>query len=175
MEPTIYPGDVVWVDKTTFGPSLPFLNKRLFTWGQPERGDIVTLIPPHEDILYVKRVIALAGDTLRIEGNAIYVNGSLLDQALVETTDENFIGKETIAGNEHLFQLSRTRAVPYFGQTLIVPEGKLFVMGDFRNGSSDSRSWGFADESKVMGKVSTIAVSFASARSGLNRVALPIQ
>ncbi len=47
MEPTIYPGDVLWVDKTSFGPSLPFVNKRLFTWSQPEPGDIVTFLPPH--------------------------------------------------------------------------------------------------------------------------------
>jgi len=73
MEPTIFPGDVVWIDKTSFGPSLPFLNKRIFTWGYPQRGDIITFIPPHEDILYVKRVMAVPGDSIRIEGNEIYL------------------------------------------------------------------------------------------------------
>jgi signal peptidase I len=128
MEPTIYPGDVVWVDKTAYGPSLPFVNKRVFTWAHPERGDIVTLIPPHADVLYVKRVIGLPGDTLHSEGN-----------------------------------------------TITVPAGKLFVMGDFRNNSEDSRYWGFADESSVMGKVTAIALSIADERSGLGRVAVAIR
>jgi signal peptidase I len=174
MEPTILPGDVVWIDKTAFGPSLPFLNRRLITWGHPERGDIVTLIPPHEDVLYVKRVIGLAGDTIHIEGNAIYLNGSLLDQALVEVTDDALIGTETIAGKVHAFKLSRDRSVPYFGETIVVPAGKLFVMGDHRNNSEDSRYWGFVDENNVMGKVSSIAVSFAAER-GAARIAIPIQ
>jgi signal peptidase I len=149
MEPTIYPGDVVWVDKTAYGPSLPFLNKRVFTWGHPERGDIVTLIPPHEDVLYVKRVIGLPGDTLHIEGNSITVNGARLDQALVEHGVDAVLGTEAIAGKVHAFKLSTERGIAYFGETITVPPGKLFVMGDFRNNSSDSRYWGFADESHV--------------------------
>ena len=175
MEPTIYPGDVVWIDKTAYGPSLPFLNKRLLTWGEPARGDVITLIPPHEDVLYVKRVIGLPGDTLRIDGNAIEVNGKLLEQGIVEQRDDAILGVETIGGAEHAFKLSTERGVPYVGETITVPPGKLFVMGDFRNNSADSRYWGFVDERNVMGKVTAIAVSIADERSGLGRIAVPIQ
>lgn len=175
MEPTIYPGDVVWIDKTAYGPSLPFVNKRVFTWDTPERGDVITLIPPHEDVLYVKRVIGLAGDTLRIEGNTIYVNGTRLEQEFAEVGEDAVLGTEAIDGVTHAFKLSTERAVPYIGATITVPAGKLFVMGDFRNNSADSRYWGFVDESKVMGKVTAIALSFAGERSGLGRFAVPIQ
>lgn len=174
MEPTIYPGDVVWIDKTAYGPSLPFLNKRVFAWGQPERGDVITLIPPHEDVLYVKRVIGLPGDTLHIEGNTITVNGEVLEQGFVEQRVDAVLGVEMIGDREHAFKLSTERSIPYIGETLTVPEGKFFVMGDFRNNSADSRYWGFVDESNVMGKVTAIALSIADERSGLGRVAVPV-
>jgi signal peptidase I len=174
MEPTIVPGDVVWVDKTTYGPSVPFLNKRLFTWAHPKRGDIITFVPPVEATLYVKRVMAVPGDTIRIEGNAIYVNGERLQQSVVEETDQFLIGTETIGGREHVFKLSAGRELPWFGRSVVVPEGKLFVMGDHRNNSGDSRYWGFADQANVTGKVSHIAVSFSGERRGA-RIAVPIQ
>jgi signal peptidase I len=174
MEPTIVPGDVVWVDKTTYGPSVPFLNKRLFTWGHPQRGDIITFVPPVEDTLYVKRVMAVPGDTIRIEGYDIYVNGVRLEQSLVEATDEWLIGNETIDGKEHAFKVSADKGISWLDQAVVVPEGKLFVMGDHRNNSGDSRSWGFADEANVTGKVSNIAVSFSGERTG-RRVGLHLQ
>lgn len=174
MEPTIVPGDVVWIDKTTFGPSVPFLNKRLYTWGHPQRGDIITFIPPHEDRLYVKRVMAVPGDTIRVEGNDIYVNGEQLAQAPLESNAQHIIGTETIGGSEHAFKLSAERDLTWFGRTLVVPEGKLFVMGDHRNDSADSRFWGFADEANVTGKVSAIALSFSGKRRG-SRIAIPVQ
>ncbi|RUO26561.1 signal peptidase I [Aliidiomarina minuta] len=176
MEPTILPGDVLWINKTSFGPSLPFFNKRLFTWKHPERGDIITFIPPHEDILHVKRVIGVPGDTLHIEGNAIYINGLRMEQSVTESSEDILLGIEDLLGSPHAFKVNRNRSIPYFGRTLVVPEGKLFVMGDFRNNSVDSRAWGFVDENRVTGKVSTVAVSFSRQRNGfLARVAIPIQ
>lgn len=176
MEPTILPGDVIWIDKTSFGPSLPFLNKRLFTWNQPERGDIITFIPPHEDVLYVKRVIGVSGDSVYIEGNNIFINNLRLGQIITESSENMILGVESLFGSEHAFKLSTDKHLPYFGKTVMVPDGKLFVMGDFRNNSVDSRSWGFVDEKRVTGKVSSVAVSFSKQREGLlARVAIPIQ
>lgn len=174
MEPTIFPGDVLWVDKTEYGPSVPFLNKRLFTWAQPERGDIITFVPPHVDSLYVKRVMAVAGDRIRIEGSAISINGQVLEQSLVELTDEAIIGVEQLDGIPHGIQLTRDRGLDWFGRTVVVPEGKLFVMGDHRNMSADSREWGFVDASRVMGKVSTVALSVSGKRDWSSRVAVSI-
>lgn len=175
MEPTIFPGDVVWVDKTSYGPSLPFLNKRLLAWGHPERGDIITFMPPHVDVLYVKRVMAIPGDSVRIEANNIFINGLRLEQSLLTSTELEIIGIENLGAGQHAFKISKDRDVPYFGKTIIVPDKKYFVMGDFRNNSADSRFWGFVDENNVMGKVSTVAISFSNERPFVSRVAIPIQ
>ena len=91
-----------------------------------------------------------------------------------EDSATQLVGTELIGGKEHAFKLSAGRALPWFGQTLVVPEGKLFVMGDHRNNSEDSRYWGFANEANVTGKVSRIAVSFSGERTGA-RIAIPIQ
>jgi len=175
MEPTIFPGDVLWVDKTSYGPSVPFLNKRLFTWGRPERGEIITFVPPHDDRLFVKRVIGIPGDSIRVERNRVLVNGVPLKQSIEEETRPKIIGTEELGDTEHLFKIDRFVEFPEIVKTVVVPDNKYFVMGDFRNGSSDSREWGFVDEENVMGKVSAVAVSISRQREGMARFALSIQ
>lgn len=175
MEPTIFPGDYLWIDKTSYGPTVPFLNKQLVTWGRPVRGDIITFVPPHADDLYVKRVIAIPGDIVRIEGVKIYVNGKALEQHLTEITDSAIIGKEIIMGKDYAFKLSRNRKIAYIGHSIKIPEGKYFVMGDHRNNSSDSRYWGLVDQENVMGKVTSIALSFSRKRDLAKRIALTIK
>ena len=174
MEPTLYPGDVLWIDKTAFGPTVPFLNKQIVNWGQPLRGDIITFVPPHTSKLLVKRVMAVPGDKIRIEANRIYINGELLEQRVTDNSDDSVIGTEYIKHKDHRFKLSKAAMIPYFGQTIAVPEGKYFVMGDFRNNSSDSRFWGFVDQEKIMGKVTSIALSFSKQRDISSRVAFSI-
>ena len=175
MEPTILPGDYLWIDKTSYGPTVPFLNKQLVTWGRPARGDIITFVPPHTDDLYVKRVIAIPGDTVLIEGIEVYVNGKLLEKRLSEITDSAIIGRETIAGIDHAFKLSRNRQIAYIGHSIKIPEGKYFVMGDHRNNSADSRHWGLVDQENIMGKVTSIALSFSLKRELFERVALTVE
>ena len=175
MEPTILPGDYLWIDKTSFGPTIPFLNKQIVTWGRPSRGDVITFVPPHTDDLYVKRVIAIPGDTIRIEGVKVYINGKQLEQRLAKTKSTDIIGKETIEGKDHAFKLSRDLKISYIGQSIKIPEGKYFVMGDHRNNSADSRYWGFVDQERIMGKVTSIALSFSRKRDLFKRVALPIE
>ncbi|HHH36093.1 MAG TPA: signal peptidase I [Gammaproteobacteria bacterium] len=173
MEPTLFPGDVVWIDKTAFGPSIPIINKKLLSWGHPERGDIITFVPPHTDQLYVKRVIGLPGDSIRIDGMDVYVNGSRLLQQPTSAGDDYLLGTENIDGRNHGIQLTRGLPVPWIGRTIQVPEGKYFVMGDHRNNSADSRFWGFVDEDKIMGRVTAVALSI-SPRRGWKRFARPV-
>lgn len=170
MEPTIVPGDVLLIDKTAFGPSVPFLNKRLLTWGSPDRGDIITFIPPHEDILYVKRVIGIPGDLIQIEGAAISVNGAELPQSLVSADDERLILEESLVDLGHSIQYSSSRPAPSSRHFITVPDDKYFVMGDHRNNSSDSRYWGFVDAEKITGKVDRVMLSLSSEWPYLSRV-----
>ncbi len=97
----------------------------------PERGDIIIFrYPDNEDILYIKRIIGMPGDTVEIHDGGVYIDGSLLDEPYLKVTTEGEFG-------------------PY-----MVPEGHYFVMGDNRNNSADSRFWNntFLEREKIVGK-----------------------
>lgn len=173
MEPTFLPGDYVWIDKLAYGPSVPFANIRLATWGTPERGDIITFVPPHTDELYIKRVIGVPGDRIRIAGAEIHVNGERLPASLRAAPNGRRIGIETIDGEAHRLQYSTDRTLPSFRE-FTVPAKRYFVLGDHRDDSVDSRAWGFVEADHIMGRVRHVAVSFSSERPLRERIALPV-
>lgn len=122
MENTIMPNDRVVALRLSY------------YWGSPDRGDIVVFrYPDNEEVLYIKRVIGLPGETITIRNGKIYINDS------PEPLEEDYL-KEDFDGSYG----------PY-----IVPEGSYFMMGDNRNNSLDSRYWEnkFVEEDKILGKV----------------------
>lgn len=164
MEPTLFPGDLVWVDKTAYGASIPLLNWRLIEWGQPERGDIITFVPPHTEDLLVKRVVGLPGDQVRVRGRLLWINGELQPmEASRSTTDADFAQEQLDAVN-HLIRFNPGPATVQDSLNVTVPEGHYFVLGDFRDNSYDSRYWGFVDGHQIMGRVTHIALSVADQR-----------
>ncbi len=175
MEPTLFAGDYIWVDKTAFGPTLPIANKRILSWGEPLRGDVITFVPPHRDDLFVKRVIAIPGDVIRIEGSAVFVNGRRLETVLHRAADGRLIGEERIDGRGHLLKLSPRRTEPASGSEIVVPADRYFVMGDHRTNSADSRVWGFVKRDSIMGRVTHVAVSFSDQRTWNTRFAKAVR
>lgn len=174
MEPTLYAGDYVWIDKTAFGPTVPFLNTRLASWGAPRRGDVVTFVPPHRDELFVKRIVAIPGDRVSIRGQEIFINGQRLPVAFDRSTVPT-IG-ETRSGNRtHLVQLSGTGTQPVIPNEFVVPEARYFVLGDHRDNSADSRFWGYVEEDRIMGRVTHVGWSFARQRRMSERIARRIR
>ncbi|MDO3387680.1 signal peptidase I [Gilvimarinus sp. SDUM040013] len=153
MEPTLYPGDVLVVNKLAYGPAVPFTRSRLLSVGNPSRGDIITFFPSHTDNCLVKRVIGVPGDRLKIEGHRIWVNSEL-----VSVEHDNGQYWELLPGAKHL--LDPTGEQPILEGELLIPEGKYFVMGDNRDNSLDSRFWGLVDESQVIGKVVAVGLNF---------------
>ena len=121
MQPTLHAGNFVLV------------NKIAYKLGSPERGDVIVFrYPPDpEQVPYIKRIIGLSGDSIRIYDGKVYVN----DQLMVEP----YIASATHQGGDW-----------------IVPENSLFVMGDNRNNSSDSRSWGMVPIENVIGKAEVV-------------------
>lgn len=122
MENTIMPNDRVVALRLSY------------YWGSPDRGDIVVFrYPDNEEVLYIKRVIGLPGETITIRNGKIYINDS------PEPLEEDYL-KEDFDGSYG----------PY-----TVPEGSYFMMGDNRNNSLDSRYWEnkFVEEDKILGKV----------------------
>jgi len=175
MEPTLFDGDWVLVDKMTYGPSVPLANIRLGKFNSPERGDIITFVPPHTDVLYVKRVVGIPGDQIGFSGRDVVINGEKLsyNQLTVEPTNE--IGLELLGNANHLVQYGSGGQLPTLNGVFTVPEDRYFVLGDHRNNSADSRYWGFVLGDQIMGKVTHVAFSISSKRPLLERIAIPLE
>jgi signal peptidase I len=132
MEPTLLVGDHLLVNKFIYGIKIPLLDKKIIRFSGPKRGDVIVFVPPHErNKDFIKRVIGLPGDTVEVKGREIYINDTLMEDPW---------GKYFSPGN-----------LIDFGPE-VVPPDSLFVMGDNRNNSQDSRIWGFASLDDVRGK-----------------------
>ncbi len=162
------------VDKTTYGPSVPIANIRLGKFNSPERGDIITFVPPHTDVLYVKRVVGIPGDQIAFSDRDIIINGKKLsyNQLMIEPSNE--IGQELLGHTGHLIKYSSNVRLPASNGFFIVPEDQYFVLGDHRSNSADSRFWGFVSGDQIMGKVTHVAFSISSKRPLLERIAIPL-
>ena len=147
MLPTIQIGDHLFVNKLAYGMHLPFVGRELAQWRPLQRNDIIVFTSPVDrSIDLIKRVVAVAGDTVEVRNKKLFINGEAVPDSHATFTDPN-----------------AHSAVPRdnFGP-VTVPTGKFFVMGDNRDQSYDSRYWGFADEADVKGQATFIYWSWNS-------------
>lgn len=175
MIPTLKIGDHIFVNKLSYGLRIPFLGE-VKRWGEPKRGDVVVFAPPlNNGKVYVKRLIGLPGDKIRVEDDKLYVNDNFIKK--VETKfyptmtdvsdDEQYVPEsytlytEDLAGIQHFALQLKDRTKVYYpiSTEVVVPEGALFFMGDNRDNSEDSRYWGFASRSEVRGKAMFVWLS----------------
>ncbi len=139
MKPTLLIGDHILVSKFNYGIKLPFLRTTLIPVGAPQRGDIVVFIYPEDRSKdFIKRLIGVPGDTIEIRNKKIFINGLPYSDKHGVYVD-NFIIPGAVQPRDN------------FGP-VTVPEGSLFVMGDNRDESYDSRFWGFVSKKDVLGK-----------------------
>ncbi|MBW1713771.1 MAG: signal peptidase I [Deltaproteobacteria bacterium] len=151
MLPTLRVGDHILVNKFLYGIKIPFTDKILIPITEPERGDIVVFVYPVDPSKdYIKRVIGLPGDKVEIIDKKVYINGQALNEPYVRFADRIILPKGVQPRDN-------------FGP-VIVPPGKIFVMGDNRDQSYDSRFWGFVDINQVKGKAFVIYWSWDSGR-----------
>jgi signal peptidase I len=162
MVPNLLVHDHIFVNKLAFGVRLPFSENWLFQWRAPRRGEIVVFkYPVNKDVFFVKRVVALPGDEIRVENNHVFVNGQEFKKTPVQgTIDPEEFNYFTENNGERTYTVRTykpARGLNY-GPTTI-PEGHFFAMGDNRDQSSDSRVWGFVPFDNLMGTASMIWLS----------------
>lgn len=132
MEDTLLVGDFLLANKLVYGPKIPLTNWRLPAISKPKHGDIIVFRAPHQDKDFIKRCVAVGGDKIQMIDNHLYVN----DVKQVEP-----------------YVVFKGSPPPFANtQPSTVPDGFLYMMGDNRNNSQDSRYWGFLDENRVKGK-----------------------
>jgi signal peptidase I len=157
MEPTLLPGDYILVNKFIYGMRIPYMNKRLLSYKEPKLGDVIVFIYPNDPSKdFIKRVIGVEGETVQIISGKIYINNKLIPDLW------GYFNKNEPPGF--------ISTVENFGP-IAVPKGSLFVMGDNRNNSEDSRFWGVLPLDNVLGKAFVIYFSWnGKAKNLLDRI-----
>lgn len=170
MEPTIYVGDLVLVNKLAYDLKIPFTTAHLAEWSNPKRGEIVVFYHPDDGRRMVKRVIGEPGDTIELRNNHLIINGNpvayQLDEAaltyplLQEENVSAVVATEYLPEVSHLVMaLPSQPALRSFGP-IHVPEDQFLMLGDNRDSSADSRYFGLVSRKQVVGRVERVLVSW---------------
>ena len=139
MKPTLLVGDQIMVNKFIYGVKIPLIRKTIIPLTDPKRGDIVVFIYPADRSKdFIKRVVGLSGETIEIKDKRIFINGKQYSDSFGVYIDQLIIPASVNSRDN-------------FGP-VTVPQGSIFVMGDNRDESLDSRFWGFVDLKDVEGK-----------------------
>lgn len=175
MVPTLLVGDLILVNKFTYGIRLPIINQKIISVNDPQRGDVMVFkYPKDTSVDYIKRVIGVPGDKIIYKNKHLTVNGKEVSyQALPDYLDDENLAyykqwQESLTGVEHKI-LTDERAPNFVpnpdafpqhelcsynaeGFACTVPAGQYFMMGDNRDNSLDSRYWGFVPDQNIVGK-----------------------
>ena len=159
MERTLLPGDFLFVNKAIYGAEIPFTHMHLPVIREPRRLDIVVFDSKMEEgVKVVKRVIGMPGDTLEMRDTVILRNGAVTSEPYARFTDTTIQPSERVEmmawqPQALLRSVDQTHYAPdrrHWGP-LVVPPGQLFLMGDNRDSSWDSRYWGFLPRNRIRG------------------------
>ena len=187
MMPTLLTGDLILVNKFTYGFRLPVINTKLTDGTPPARGDVMVFrYPPQPSLDYIKRVVGLPGDEVAYLNKKLTINGKPVSKdAVPEYFDEEAMRylkeyKEDLLGRQHYLLnddsrragLSEAEIMTFpnrencrysvDGVVCKVPEGHYFMMGENRDNSLDSRYWGFVPDKNIVGKAFFIWMNFGN-------------
>lgn len=162
MEPSLVSGQRLLVLRAAYGLSLPGIDEAVALWDLPEAGDVVIVRSPMDGLDLVKRVIGLPGDEIEVRAGVIWRNGEPVPQAVLGACDPARhasvdqgceVIEEEIDGRR--WRTSRSTLDSVFADVMPVqvPEGYVFVMGDHRDRSNDSRAFGPVSATRLRGRV----------------------
>jgi signal peptidase I len=174
MEDTLLIGDHLLVDKLAYAPSGP-VSRYLLPYEQPKHGDIIVFHPPHDITqTYVKRVIGVPGDRIKMVNRIVYRNGVRLNEPYVvnkfpyDPGRDNFPGEPTPFAEGLQAALQRDMLDNHVvNGEVVVPPNSYFAMGDNRDNSLDSRYWGFVPRDYIIGKPLLIYWSYKASTEDL--------
>ena len=185
MIPTLRVGDLILVNKFTYGVRLPVIHTKLTDGTPPARGDVMVFrYPPQPNLDYIKRVVGLPGDEVAYLNKRLTINGKAVPtQAVPDFFDEDatryFKQFEEQLG-QHKHRLLNNPEVPAFvqgasnfayrdnchysveGVVCKVPAGHYFMLGDNRDNSLDSRYWGFVPDANIVGRAFFVWMNFGN-------------
>jgi signal peptidase I len=160
MEPNLLIGDHLLVNKFVFAPTLSSAERTLLPMTAIRRGDIVVFKYPEDpERDFIKRVVGLPGETIELRDHQVHVNGRAIEEPYAHYLPR----PQGMGGGEITSDDVRERYGP-----VQVPAGSVFVMGDNRDNSQDSRYWGFLPKENIKGKALLIYWSFDGSEGGLN-------
>jgi signal peptidase I len=187
MMPTLLAGDFILVNKYTYGIRLPVVDRKIIDVNDPQRGEVMVFHYPEDpSVDYIKRIVGLPGDLVEYRDKRLVINGQPLAYRengtfSFETGGLNYVTgivyQEKLGERGHAvmtipgvpgFAPEQLRVFPYQenctynedGFACRVPQGHYFMMGDNRDGSNDSRYWGFVPEGNIVGKAFLIWMNF---------------
>jgi signal peptidase I len=167
MEETLLVGDRILVCKFIYGIRIPGTNIKFFDFHRPAKGDVFVFVPPHERTKnFIKRIVAVEGDTIETKKDKLYVNGVAVEDSAYTKHAAHPVGyrydfppfrKPHYLPDGEVFvdyKLSPNQFRMKFpeGKPFVVPEGHVFAMGDNRDQSSDSRTWGTVSMDDIKGQ-----------------------
>lgn len=183
MLPSLLIHDHIFVNKMVYGIRAPFSENWLVEFKKPEPGEIIVFkYPPDKSTFFIKRVVGIAGDKIEYRDGKIYRNGEVVElkdpspenaEEFARLSDEDFRREgnpsdskgnyvhytENLNGHSHSVLLNRSFGQHTEPRTWEVPQGMLFVMGDNRDNSHDSRKWEYLPESYVLGRAMFVWLS----------------
>ncbi|MCP4326757.1 MAG: signal peptidase I [Alteromonadales bacterium] len=188
MMPTLLVGDFILVEKYAYGVKEPVWQNKLIPMGSPKRGDVAVFkFPGDTRIDYIKRVVGLPGDRIVYKDKQLYIipnckksecgnykkvdNKFIDNKSFVETRGVQHLYTEILGETahnilinpsmpEHIARYYQQTDMPTYQYEWVVPQGQYFMMGDNRDGSEDSRFWGFVPEKNLVGKAVVTWISF---------------
>ena len=168
MENTLLVGDFLFVTKALYGSEVPLTHTRLPVIREPRRGDIVVFKSVEGDFAVVKRLVGLSGDTMAMAHGMLFRNGDRLDEPYTIRTDSSRSEAAAERARMRAWQMPHLASPPITDYSpdlhdwgpIVVPPESLFVMGDNRDNSVDSRYWGFLPRANLRGKPLIVYYSY---------------